>query len=162
RSSSAQKSESATSTLTNPRPEGKSSISGLPEAGSPAAPPHEGEKHPATKRTVDQAPAPHTKSWAQLVSDGEFQEVVNAAKKLGEESCLQTCSSSDLSALADAARYTGQNGLSARTLLSLRRRFAGSAGPRTAFLLGRVYETQGSSSESLKWYESSLSDSPSG
>ena len=102
------------------------------------------------------------KSWPQLVSDGKFQEVVKSARKRGETNCLSTCSSSDLSALADAARYTGANSLSARTLLALRRRFPSSAGPRTAFLLGRVYETQGSTSESLKWYELSLKNSPSG
>lgn len=100
--------------------------------------------------------------WSSLVSKGKFQAVVQAAESRGISSCLSGCSATDLGALADAARYTGQNALAEKSLKALRSRFSGSSGPRAAFLLGRLYEGQGQSAQARRWYETSLSESPSG
>ncbi len=101
-------------------------------------------------------------SWAKLVSLGEFPQVVQAAERRGIQSCLSSCESAELSALADAARYTGRNDLAAKTLLALRQRFASSSGVRAAFLLGRLYESQGQHDKARGWYETSLRESPAG
>lgn len=101
-------------------------------------------------------------TWSALVSQGKFGEVVEMAQQRGIEGCLSSCSSSDLGALADAARYTGRSEIAAKSLLSLRKRFAGAASARATFLLGRLYEGTGQSEQARTWYDTSLRESPSG
>lgn len=101
-------------------------------------------------------------SWIALVSKGKFEDVVAAANARGVDGCLSTCSASELGALADAARYTGQGNLASRSLNAMRGRFSGSTKVRAAFLLGRLSEGQGQLQSALKWYETSLREAPSG
>lgn len=103
-----------------------------------------------------------SRSWPALVSGGEFRRVVEEAEARGTARCLSSCNQSDLVALADAARYTGRSDLAEEALLTLRKRFATTAGNRAAFLLGRLYEHRGRNAQARTWYETSLRESPNG
>ena len=139
-----------------------------PKASAPVvAEPHEAEesrmpesnREPA--RTV--APAAARESWSKLVASGDFENVVRQANERGLDACLKTCGASDLRALADAARYTSRSEIAERALTTLRQRFAGSAESRAAgFLLGRLFEARGAAGTAQGWYETYLSEAPSG
>jgi len=79
---------------------------------------------------------------------------------------LQRASAADLSALADAARYTRQAAISRRALLALRSRFPQSAeSGDTAFFLGGLAENSAGvrgMTASIGWYEQYLRESPAG
>jgi TolA-binding protein len=126
-------------------------------------------------RPPDAAPgrAGHTKapasagngadSWPELVHRGQFQAVVDAAQSRGLEGCLASCSATDVRALAEAARYSGQSALAERSLRALRQRFAGSSeSAAAAFLLGRMSETRGQTAEADRWYQAYLTEAPRG
>ncbi len=99
-------------------------------------------------------------SWRELVSKGKFETVLHEAEQRGISSVLSGASVSDLSALADAARYARRPDLSRQALLAQRQRFAGSPQARdAAFFLGSLGEGSGGASE---WYERYLAESPSG
>lgn len=112
-------------------------------------------------------PEPHAKAnapsipWSRLIAEGKFTRVVDEAKAGGTDHCWAACSAADLTALADAARYTGQNRLSEAALEALRQRF-GAQGGRSAYMLGRLAESEGRSTEARRWYETSLSEAPNG
>ena len=77
---------------------------------------------------------------------------------------LESASSDDLLALADAARYRRRTDLARDALLAERRRFPGS--PHSldaAFLLGRVEEAGGHGPErAIQWYDEYLIRAPTG
>ncbi|WP_437782084.1 FecR domain-containing protein [Sorangium sp. So ce1097] len=108
------------------------------------------------------APPSNKPSWAKLVSQGEFRRVVDEAAARGTQDCLASCDAADLNALADAARYVGQNELAEQALLALRARYAKAAGSRAAFLLGRLHESRGAAARARTWYETALREAPSG
>lgn len=108
------------------------------------------------------APPSNKPSWAKLVSQGEFRRVVDEAAARGTQHCLASCDAADLNALADAARYVGQNELAEQALLALRARYAKAAGSRAAFLLGRLHESRGAAARARIWYETALREAPSG
>jgi hypothetical protein len=97
------------------------------------------------------------------VAAGKFQEVVEEAEHWGLDACLAGASSSELSSLADAARYTNRSGLSKQALLAQRQRFAGSRrAVEAAFLLGRLAESQEGPASAVSWYDRYLAEAPSG
>jgi TolA-binding protein len=103
------------------------------------------------------------RSWSKLVASGEFNTVLALASQRGITRCVRTCSASDLSALADAARYSGQNDLAEQALRALRSRFAGEAeGRAAAFLLGRLREAGEAPSDARSWYETYERETPDG
>ena len=107
-------------------------------------------------------PAPK-REWAARVAAGKFEQVVDEAKRWGLEACLAGATSSELSALADAARYTKRSSLSKQALLALRQRFAGSRrAAEAAFLLGRLAESQEGAPSAVSWFERYLAEAPSG
>ncbi|HEY4159868.1 MAG TPA: tetratricopeptide repeat protein [Polyangiaceae bacterium] len=109
------------------------------------------------------APASSARSWSKLVAAGDFKAVLAQANERGVSGCEQACSAPDLSALADAARYTGHSDIAEQSLRALRARFASTTeGRSAAFLLGRVREAQGAQSDANSWYARYLSESPSG
>lgn len=110
----------------------------------------------------DHNSAVKTISWASMIAKGEFKRVVAAAHARGTSSCLATCDASELGALADAARYTGQTQLAEQSLLALRVRFSATSGSRAAFLLGRLEEGRGNQAQARSWYEISLREAPAG
>jgi hypothetical protein len=129
----------------------------------PLAPPAESaEAAPASR---DPLPSPHRtqRPWTQRIVDGEFETIVQEAEARGIAATLASASSTDLRALSDAARYVGRPDLAEQSLLSLRRRFAGGAdGRAAAFMLGRLQEGRGRSAQAKSFYETYLSESPSG
>ncbi|WP_441293013.1 FecR domain-containing protein [Sorangium sp. KYC3313] len=125
----------------------------------PAAPPA-----PSSAETPAALVAPPSAKppWSKLVSQGEFRRVVQEAAARGTQSCLTSCDAADLNALADAARYVGQNELAEQALLALRSRYASTAGSRAAFLLGRLHESRGAAARARTWYETALREAPGG
>jgi hypothetical protein len=103
-------------------------------------------------------------SWSELLTEGRFAAVVAQAEARGLEQVLGTASSSDLAALADAARFTKNIVIAERALRALRARFAGSpAAGDAAYLLGQLYEGKSpSSSEAESWYETYLTEAAGG
>ena len=69
------------------------------------------------------------RDWSGKLAAGKFDEIVDEAERWGLGPCLAEATSSELSSLADAARYTRRGGLAKQALLAQRRRFAGSAVP---------------------------------
>ncbi|WP_437280827.1 FecR family protein [Sorangium sp. So ce375] len=130
-----------------------------PAPPEPAAPPAPSSAAPPAPLV---APPSSKPPWTKLVSQGEFQRVVQEAAARGTQSCLTSCDAADLNALADAARYVGQSDLAEQALLALRARYATTAGSRAAFLLGRLHESRGAAARAKSWYETALREAPSG
>jgi TolA-binding protein len=107
---------------------------------------------------------PSERRWSAALANGKWDRILSDVERDGIEATLQTASSGDLFALADAARYRRRPDLARAALLSVRQRFPRS--PRSLdalFLLGRVEELGGAgASASMKWYDEYLSRVPSG
>ena len=155
-----------TSELTNAAP---APPSALP---SPTSDGVQSEPAPtAASATVAGSPVPgaapaavaSAKAWSKLIASGEFNSLLAQANERGISACLQSCSPADLSALADAARYTAKTELADQSLRALRARFLRAPeGRAAAFLLGRLREGQGAAKEARVWYDTYLSESPAG
>ncbi len=117
---------------------------------------------PAPIRTAMHQPRP-TRSWPSALAAGDFGSIVEEATR-DLPRTLESSTSDDLAALADAARYRRQDDLARRALDTQRRRFQGS--PRAAdaaFFLGRLDEKQGAGLvHALRWYDRYLNEAPSG
>lgn len=140
-----------------------SSLFAAPESkDAPTAPgsvivpaPEPDEPTPVAPRT--------TPSWSDLVAAGSFRAVLDAAGARGIDQCIAHAPLTDLVALSDSARYVGDRTLARRGLLAQRSRFGGTTQAHAAaFVLGRLADDQGSSSEALKWYEAYLGEAPKG
>lgn len=112
-------------------------------------------------------PAPSTSPrirWSERLADGEAAAIVAEAQRRGIASVLAGASSEDLAALADAARFRGQERLARRVLLAQRSRFPGTLRAEEAsFLLGRLADGPGGrASDALAWYDRYLREAPSG
>ncbi len=114
---------------------------------------------------VERASAAHEPyAWAGLIARGDFAGVVRDAERRGLDIVLASAAASELTSLADAARYTKHGDLARQALLGLRARFPGTArAGDAAFFLGRLAETPPSSaSAAVAWYETYLRESASG
>jgi hypothetical protein len=99
------------------------------------------------------------RGFALLVAQGRFAEVVASARRAGIVPILTHASASDLSALADAARYEGDDALARRALVSLRARFANTSGGRSAaYFLARI--SRGDAA--VGWYTTYLKEQADG
>jgi len=102
--------------------------------------------------------------WRDALANGEWDKILADAERDGIDVTLQTASSDDLFALADAARYRRRADLARTTLLAQRRRFPSS--PRSLdaiFLLGRVEELRaGGRAQAIEWYDEYLARAPTG
>lgn len=111
-------------------------------------------------------------SWVAELAEGRAAAVVADAERRGLGKALDSSSSEDLAALADASRFERNDGLARRALLAQRRRFPRSArAGEASFLLGRLDEPVGDSADSvseagarraLAWYDRYLQESPQG
>jgi hypothetical protein len=137
--------------------QGNPSAAPLPTADLPAS-------EPSAAPSLPPAPsATATRPWSKLVAAGEFNAVLAQANERGTTNCLQGCSAADLSALADAARYSGRTDLADQGLHALRARFARAPeGRSAAFLLGRLRESRGAAGDARTWYDRYLSEAPGG
>jgi hypothetical protein len=99
--------------------------------------------------------------WPELVANGRFAEVVEAASSAGVDVVLRERSAADLKALAQAAHYQGGPVLARRAWSELRKRFPGHVAARqSAFYLGRIHDQQGRRGEALSWFDSYLREAP--
>lgn len=115
---------------------------------------------PVVKNKPDTAPP---ESWPVMVSRGRFKSVIDAANERGVDGCLNSCSLTDLRALADAARYASQSDLSRRSLMAIRKRASSNMQRASAgFLLGRLSESLGQLAVANSWYETCLTEFPNG
>ena len=102
-------------------------------------------------------------TWAKDLARGKAEEVVDDAVRRGLVACLAEANSSELAALADAARYLRREDIARTTMLAERRRFAGSRGAVDAgLLLGRLAEADHDDSQALTWFNTYLTEAPSG
>ncbi|HEY4012441.1 MAG TPA: FecR domain-containing protein [Polyangiaceae bacterium] len=103
------------------------------------------------------------RGWSARLAAGDFEGIVRQAQRSGIETCLADASSGELTALADAARYSRHDDIARKALVALERRFPQSAPARdAAFLLGRLEETQGATAKAVSSYDEYLQRSPSG
>lgn len=102
--------------------------------------------------------------WAPLLARGDFDAIVEQAKRSGIDVCLGSDTEQNLAALADAARYTHRRDLAQRSLVALRARFPSTDRARdAAFFLARLSEsTSGGVGEALSWYERYLREAAGG
>jgi len=118
-----------------------------------------GGLHGAPAAAVDEA------SWSKLIAQGDFRGVLSDAERRGLERTLTAGSATDLTALADAARYLRRGELARRAYLAERERFPRSAGREAAFFLGGLSEDESgvtARKTALEWYERYLAESPHG
>jgi hypothetical protein len=102
-------------------------------------------------------------SWTALVARGEYSRVLELANDRGLDGTLASASMDDLSALGDAARFSGARGTAERALRSLRSRFPGTGrSEAAAFLMGRIADDAGETRAALGWYERYLNEAPGG
>ncbi len=111
---------------------------------------------------VQRTPRP-SPTWSEMLADGNFRGVLDAAGARGIEATLSRGSLPDVVALSDAARYLHDRALAKRGLLAERSRFARSAEARgAAFILGSMADDGGSRDEAIRWYDTYLAESPGG
>jgi len=104
-----------------------------------------------------------SRRWAARVASGESQAVLADAEHVGFEATLAGADGADLTAFADAARYSGRPDLADRALLETRRRFPGTARAQAAaFLLGRAADDRGDAASGLAWLRRYLLEAPRG
>jgi hypothetical protein len=117
---------------------------------------------PEPPAPVHAAPRPLA-SWSEMLADGNFRGVLDAAEARGVDATLNHGSLADVGALADAARYEHERALAKKGLLAERSRFARSAEARgAAFVLGSMADDAGSRDEAIRWYDTYLAESPRG
>ncbi len=160
----------AETVITEQRP-GEPGTSAVPSPPLPAdasagpAPARGGEPGvPDPKVASAKSSGPTGRQWRAALASGHWDEILADAERDGVENTLETASSDDLLALADAARYRRRVDLARAALLAQRRRFPSS--PRSldaAFLLGRVEELRsGGRARAIEWYDEYLSRAPTG
>ncbi|HEY8926898.1 MAG TPA: FecR domain-containing protein [Polyangia bacterium] len=117
---------------------------------------------PATSSATSRARS--SAAWRAELAAGHAGAVVADAERMGTGRALESASSEDLAALADAARYVGNDDLARRALLAQRRRFTRSSrAAQAAFLLGRLEdESAPGAARALAWYDLYLDEAPRG
>jgi hypothetical protein len=102
--------------------------------------------------------------WAAALAAGKVDAILDAVERLGLRRALAEAANDDLSALADAARYRGQEDVARQALLSQRSRFPNSSrADDAAFLLGRLEEAHaGGDRQAMAWYDLYLEGAPYG
>lgn len=78
------------------------------------------------------------RNWASDLAEGHLDSIVQDAQNRGLDDCLAKVGSNELSALADAARYTRRSEIARKALLAQRQRFAGSRRAIEAAFAGEV------------------------
>jgi TolA-binding protein len=102
--------------------------------------------------------------WSRKLARGQWDRILQDAKRIGVEATLSEASSEDLFALANAARYRHRLDLARSALLAERRRFPESQRVLEAtYLLGRVEESrENGTAQAIAWYDEYLTRAPAG
>ena len=104
-------------------------------------------------------------NWVSLLADGQAAVIVADAERRGVDRALADCSSAELAALADAARFQRNESLARKALFAQRRRFPRSVrAAEASFLLGRLDDESpgGGSERALTWYDRYLAEARGG
>lgn len=127
---------------------------------SPRAP----TERPAVRPTSPSRKTEPEHRWSDAVASGKWDRILADVERIGISTTLETASSEELFALADAARYRSRTELAQEALLAERRRFPGSARALdAAFLLGRLEEArEHGAGKALRWYDEYLARAPAG
>jgi hypothetical protein len=143
---------------------GEAQLSSLLAPHPPEVAPVASPAGPGVEGPIAVHPAPRPlPTWSEMLADGNFRGVLDAAEARGTDAALSRGSLADVVALADAARYLHERGLAKRGLLTERSRFPGSAEARgAAFVLGSMADDGGSRDEAIRWYDTYLAESPRG
>jgi transmembrane sensor len=122
----------------------------IPSAGAPPAP-----------RSAEAIQRP---SLRDLNAQGKYEEALRAAESDGFATTCNRLGSSELMALADAARFAGKPARATDALRALRRRFPGDPRSATAaFLLGRAaFDQRGAYAEAAQLFSLYLAEQPGG
>jgi hypothetical protein len=140
-------------------------VEAAPGGGTAPAPEaeHESAGEPKAGRVGSERAPLSAKSWSRRLARGDFEAVVAAAEQRGIDSVLSRGSLGQLSALADAARYTRRSRLAARALVAERERFPEtSEGREAAFFLGNLAEDSADPHGAVAWYGRYLREDSSG
>lgn len=102
--------------------------------------------------------------WRALCQRGSVTEAYVAASQAGFPAVCASASASELMALADGARLSGNAEPAAAALLELRRRFPNDARRgAAAFLLGKIsFDQTHDYAAAARWFSTSLREQPSG
>jgi TolA-binding protein len=122
-------------------------------------------RDPASSPSASASARPSSeRSWKEAIATGQWDRILADVDRDGVATTLQTLSSEDLFAVADAARYRRRTDLARAALLEQRRRFPNS--PRSLdalFLLGRVEEVgTGGKRLAIQRYREYLARAPGG
>jgi ferric-dicitrate binding protein FerR (iron transport regulator) len=131
-----------------------------PVPASPLAP--VGSLEPSPRSSAGRSSA--AARWVAQLADGDAAAVVADAQRRGLYRVLDSSSSEDLAALADAARYERKDNLARRALLAQRHRFPRSVrAAEASFLLGRLDDGFRNGAErALGRYDQYLEEAPEG
>ncbi len=104
------------------------------------------------------------RGWTSELTSGQWNRILERVDRDGVEATLNSASSEDLFALADAARYRRRPDLARSALLAQRRRFPDSPRALDAiFLLGRAEESRGGgAAPAIARYDEYLARAPAG
>lgn len=144
-----------------------SSVPAVPAAPiASAAAPSNGKQQlgdtPATPGSATVGP-PGARWWKEAIATGQWDRILADVDREGVAANLQSLSSEDLFALADAARYRRRADLARAALLEQRRRFPNSPRALDAlFLLGRVEEQGQGGRQAIRRYDDYLARAPGG
>jgi TolA-binding protein len=154
--------EPAASSAREPAPLPVSSTTPLSPTQDPSAS-HGASDGPARAEAHDRDAGDAAPSWKTLIRRRDYAAVVKDAERRGIDVALGSSSAEELSALADAARFSGRRDLARRALLAQRTRFPGSSqAVAAAFLLGRMLDEAGDTSGALTYYDRYLAEAPAG
>jgi hypothetical protein len=131
-------------------------------AVAPVAPPPVAEETTAAVKPM--TPPAAAASWLSLVRAGKSVEAYAAAQREGFGSVCQQADAESLALLAEAARHAGAPKQSEQALVTLRRRFPGSAeAGLAAFGLGRLqFDEFGAYSAAARSFRTYLKERPGG
>jgi TolA-binding protein len=142
-------------------------VSGTPDGAAPSSPSMAaqrpaGRMAPSLRSESARSEGDH--HWVEAIAAGQWDRVLTEVEQAGIKATLNSASSEDLFALADAARYRRRDALARQALLAERRRFPDSARALDAtFLLGRLEEAnEQGTGRALRWYDEYLARAPAG
>ena len=103
-------------------------------------------------------------TWQELATAGSYADALTAAKRVGLQKIYSSGTASDLTRLAQVARFAGASDTARGALRSVRERFAGSAESAMAtFDLGRLsFDSSGRYLEAAHWFREYLREFPHG
>lgn len=98
--------------------------------------------------------------WRAYLAARAYSSAITAAERRGFDAVVAEATTTELYALADAARYAGRLARAREALIAVRARF-GEHG-KTAFLLGRIAAEQGDAASAIEWFDRYLQEQPGG